>query len=103
MSTGRISDVACPRCGCRIVKDLTCGCESLRDVDYCENCGRYAAPALKPDEHTELAPAIPGLGPLTLPCELGPVLHRHHPTPHEFMKGVPTREEFLQGILLEVE
>ncbi len=98
MSTGRINDVACPRCSCWVVKDLTCGSASIHDVDYCENCGRYAAPALRPDQHTDLGPDLQEFGPLALPCKLGQVLHRHHPTPNEYMQGGPTREEFLRGV-----
>ena len=62
-----IASEPCPRCGCYVVMDFTCGCGKCRD-DYCVNCGRFGA--LPRDEHTEAAP-------WDLRCERGAVMHTH--------------------------
>jgi hypothetical protein len=93
LKNGFVSDTPCPRCDCQVVKEFSCGCGDMH-AHHCENCGRYTAPTLKPDQH------VGELSFLTQPCKLGAVLHRHHPTPGEFMAGVPSKEEFLVGVLI---
>jgi hypothetical protein len=70
MSTSGKETVAkepCPRCGCWVVMDFTCGCGRCKD-DYCLNCGRFGA--LPRNKHTEMAG-------YDARCEHGPVLHAH--------------------------
>ena len=62
-----VSDTACPRCGCHLVKHFECGCGKVHD-DYCGNCGRFVS--LAPDKHIEL-------GLYDVRCETGPVQHEH--------------------------
>ncbi len=59
----------CPRCGCWTKKMFDCNCGQVH-AEYCGNCGRYVAPALKRDEYIEPDSLVP-------PCTLGQVLHAH--------------------------
>jgi hypothetical protein len=67
----------CPRCGCWIVKSTKCHCGAVHG-NYCANCGRWAAPALKRTQYTELEP-MPGKFADLVPkrCLLGRVEHDH--------------------------
>lgn len=83
----------CPRCNCQMVQEFKCGCGDVH-ADCCENCGRYVTLcAEKANEIWE--------GALFGECGLGDVMHRHSPTPKEYLMGNPTTEEFKKGVLLD--
>jgi hypothetical protein len=65
----RVSDEACPRCGCHLVRAFACNCGAVHS-DYCVNCGRFTS--LCRMDYVELSE-------LDVPCVEGAVPHVHAP------------------------
>lgn len=93
MSHREINNKSCPSCDCWVVLHTSCGCEGSHII-ACENCGRYAT--LADNEYATRVEA--NRFDLIQACKRGPEMHRHTPTPREFLAEKPSREEFQRGI-----
>lgn len=64
-----LNDKGCSRCGCWLKKHFKCGCGDV-ESDYCVNCGRWTT--LGQGVFVELSE-------YDVRCEVGSVMHEHHP------------------------
>jgi hypothetical protein len=84
----RLSDTACPKCGCYMTRHFECGCGEIHS-DYCDNCGRFTSLALT--ESTQMSD-------FDEKCTHGAVAHNHAPAEKQARvdRGMARAREYVE-------